>query len=159
MRVLCTRPNASDEISGVRFEKHEGGMVSVDIGDEQAAAFLEVGGYELVGDSGPDTAAVQAQADADAAAAAEREKAKHKEAADAAAKLQAEADAEAQRQAEAAAAANPPPPPAPSQAELDAGALAAAVAEAKGLGIDVKGNWKLARVTAEIGRAKASKTA
>ena len=48
-KVLCTLPNASDEISGVKFVSHAKGMLSEDISDDVAAAFLEVPGYELVG--------------------------------------------------------------------------------------------------------------
>ncbi len=29
-QVICTRQNASEEISGVKFEKHADGMISVD---------------------------------------------------------------------------------------------------------------------------------
>lgn len=46
-KVLCTRPNASEEISGVKFEPVEGGMLSEEISDEQAAAFTVIPGYEL----------------------------------------------------------------------------------------------------------------
>lgn len=49
-KVICTLPNASDEISGVKFTKHARGVVSEDISDEQAAAFLEIKGYEMEGD-------------------------------------------------------------------------------------------------------------
>ena len=89
-KVLCTLPNASDEISGVEFTEQSNGMLSAEISAEQAAAFCAVPGYALV----------EEQSEA--------------------------ADAE----------------------------LAAAVAEAKALGIEVKGNWKLARVSAEIARIK-----
>lgn len=46
-RVLCTRPNAAEEISGVKFEQVEGGMLSEEIDQETVDMFLEVGGYEV----------------------------------------------------------------------------------------------------------------
>lgn len=54
-KVLCTLPNASEEISGVKFEQREDGMLSEDISDEQAAAFVEIPGYALMiePDQGP----------------------------------------------------------------------------------------------------------
>lgn len=50
-KVICTLNNASDEINGVKFKKHPDGhgMVSEDIGDDQAAVFASIPGYELVG--------------------------------------------------------------------------------------------------------------
>lgn len=53
-KVLCTLPNASDEISGVKFVTHAKGMLSEDVADEVAAAFTTIPGYELVGAKGPD---------------------------------------------------------------------------------------------------------
>lgn len=59
-RVICTRPNASLNISGVAFEPTEDGMavISEEISDEQAENFLSIQGYAV------------AEEDADAAAAA-----------------------------------------------------------------------------------------
>lgn len=48
-KVLCTLPNASDEISGVKFSAHEKGMLSEDVSDDVAATFASIPGYELVG--------------------------------------------------------------------------------------------------------------
>lgn len=49
-RVLCKLPNASSSINGVSFVSHaDGGMVSADLSDEQAAAFAEIPGYSIVG--------------------------------------------------------------------------------------------------------------
>lgn len=145
-KVLCTRPNASDEISGIKFEQHERGMVSVDIDDEQAAAFLDVGGYESVG--ADDGKAAQAQADADT------EKAR---AAQAAADAQAKEQADAQRKADADQAKALADAAGKAKAEaalLEAQQHAALVEKAKALGVDVKGNWKEARLKAEIQRAE-----
>lgn len=50
VQVLCTRPNAAEEISGVKFEAVEGGMLSEEIDQDTADMFLEVGGYEIHGD-------------------------------------------------------------------------------------------------------------
>lgn len=47
-RVLCTLPNASDTINGVRFTADRGQMVSDEISDAQAAAFTAIPGYQLV---------------------------------------------------------------------------------------------------------------
>lgn len=67
-RVLCTRPNAAEEISGVNFTQHENGMLSEEISDDQAAAFCEIPGYDLVDDE----ASAAAKAAAKEAAAAEK---------------------------------------------------------------------------------------
>lgn len=48
-RVVCTRPNAAEEISGVKFEQIEGGMLSEEIDQETVDMFLEVGGYHVYG--------------------------------------------------------------------------------------------------------------
>lgn len=46
MRVLCTIPTASTNISGIAFARHATGhMVSEEISDEQAARFLNVEGF------------------------------------------------------------------------------------------------------------------
>lgn len=48
-KVLCTLPNASDRINGVKFTIIEGvGRVSDEIGAEAAELFLSIPGYELV---------------------------------------------------------------------------------------------------------------
>lgn len=49
-QVLCTRENASTLINDVKFTQTDTGMLSEDISDEVAANFLEVPGYELVGE-------------------------------------------------------------------------------------------------------------
>lgn len=93
--VLCTRVNASEEISGVKFKQVENGMLSEEISDEQAAEFVLVGGYELVGGGEPrkETKA--------------EEKARLKAEAKAKEEAEERAAAEAQAQAEAEAAAAP----------------------------------------------------
>lgn len=50
-KVLCTLPNASEEISGVKFVSHAKGMLSEEIDDEAAAVFASIPGYEIVGDT------------------------------------------------------------------------------------------------------------
>ena len=46
-RVICSRPNASDMISGVKFDLLEDGRrISVEIDDETAQMFLDVDGYD-----------------------------------------------------------------------------------------------------------------
>lgn len=58
-KVLCTLPNASEEIGGIKFEKHANGMLSEDVSDEQAARLASIPGYQLVGapskSTGPDS--------------------------------------------------------------------------------------------------------
>ena len=49
-QVICTLPNASEEISGVAFTAHEAGMISAEISDELAADFASIRGYQVVGD-------------------------------------------------------------------------------------------------------------
>jgi hypothetical protein len=46
-KVLCTLPNASDNINGVQFVTHADGMLSVDIDDDIAANFCQIPGYQL----------------------------------------------------------------------------------------------------------------
>lgn len=53
VRVLCTLPNAGDEISGVRFESCPEGKISEPISPEVGAAFLRVGGYQVVPEPQP----------------------------------------------------------------------------------------------------------
>lgn len=72
-KVLCTLPNASELISGVKFAPHaSGGMLSEDITDAQAEDFASIPGYELVG--APKAPATDPVADA-AKAAADAERA------------------------------------------------------------------------------------
>ncbi len=67
-KVLCTLPNASAEINGVKFEAHANGMLSEEVSDEVAAEFSAIPGYQAVGTKAqPD--ANKAPADADKAAA------------------------------------------------------------------------------------------
>lgn len=47
-KIKCTLPNASEEINGIKFAAEDGAMVSEDIGDDVAAGFLTIPGYELV---------------------------------------------------------------------------------------------------------------
>lgn len=53
-KVLCTLPNASEQISGVKFSAHEAGMLSEEVSDEVAAGFAAIPGYEVVGASKSD---------------------------------------------------------------------------------------------------------
>lgn len=52
-KLLCTLPNASEEISGIKFVSHAAGMLSEDVSDEQAAKFASIPGYEIVGATQP----------------------------------------------------------------------------------------------------------
>ncbi len=82
-KVLCTLPNASEEISGVKFVTHANGMLSEHVSEDVAEAFSAIPGYEIISvASDPVTttastaqaaaeAAERAQAEAEAAAAAE----------------------------------------------------------------------------------------
>ncbi|HEX7642009.1 MAG TPA: hypothetical protein VF472_07320 [Burkholderiaceae bacterium] len=44
-RVICTLPNASASINGVAFEPHELGVLSEEIEQDRADAFLRIDGY------------------------------------------------------------------------------------------------------------------
>lgn len=47
-RVICDLPNASDEINGVKFHPlTEGGMISDELSDDDAALFASIPGYAL----------------------------------------------------------------------------------------------------------------
>lgn len=47
-KILCKRQNASLLISGVRFEKGEGGMISEEVSQEVADRFSGITGYEII---------------------------------------------------------------------------------------------------------------
>lgn len=72
-KVLCTLPNASEEIRDVKFTAHEKGMLSEDISDEVAAVFASIPGYQIVGESTKPIISKVPDDDAKAAKAAERE--------------------------------------------------------------------------------------
>jgi hypothetical protein len=63
-RVICKLLNASEEISGVKFEPtiDGGAMVSEEISDEQAALFLRTAGYALADAPDAEMIALTAQA-------------------------------------------------------------------------------------------------
>ena len=46
-KVICTLPNASNLISGVKFIEHKLGMISEEIEDDVAQAFTQITGYVL----------------------------------------------------------------------------------------------------------------
>lgn len=47
-RVICDLPNASTEISGVKFHKlDDGGLISDEISQEQAELFASIPGYTI----------------------------------------------------------------------------------------------------------------
>lgn len=49
MFVICTLPNASDEINGIPFEDHEDGKISkVAVSAEVAEGFAQIDGYKVV---------------------------------------------------------------------------------------------------------------
>lgn len=53
MRVLCSLPNAADEINGVAFTRTDAGMLSADIDEATAAVFLRIPGYTKAADEPP----------------------------------------------------------------------------------------------------------
>lgn len=65
-KLLCTLPNASDEISGIKFVSHANGMLSEEVADDVAEMFATIPGYQVVG--GVDRAAEAAAAAAAKAA-------------------------------------------------------------------------------------------
>lgn len=130
-RVICGLPNASDEISGVKFHLLEDGRrISDELSEEQAGDFTSIEGYELDDDEvvrKPDPVAPEApkltraqqkaaekaaataaadQAAADQKAADDKAAADQAAADEAAANLKAEQDAEAEAAAAAKAAAD-----------------------------------------------------
>ena len=68
MRILCSIPNASTEISGVKFASAGGLMVSEDISEERAARFLSIEGFTEAPAIAPNVFRVQDQDDAGAQA-------------------------------------------------------------------------------------------
>jgi hypothetical protein len=53
-KILCTLPNASSLINGIRFERADHGMQSVeDLPDEVAAGLASIPGYQIVGVEAP----------------------------------------------------------------------------------------------------------
>ena len=48
-KVICTLPNASELISGVKFISHKDGMISEEVSEEVAATFTEIPGYVVAG--------------------------------------------------------------------------------------------------------------
>ncbi|WP_443698751.1 hypothetical protein, partial [Pseudomonas sp.] len=52
MRVICILPNASLEISGVKFERLEDGrLVSEEVEEQTAEMFASISGYSIADDS------------------------------------------------------------------------------------------------------------
>lgn len=102
MKVICTLPNASELISGVKF-KHvpDVGMVSADIDEETAEAFLEIPGYELAEAEKRAPKAVEKPATAPAPKQPTKAEKAAAEKAEAAEKAKAEAEAEEKAKAEA----------------------------------------------------------
>lgn len=56
MKVLCTLPNASENINGVKFSSTDDGMLSEDVSEEVAKRFSAIEGYSIV-----DTKSAKAQ--------------------------------------------------------------------------------------------------
>jgi hypothetical protein len=52
-KILCTLPNASAEISGVKFTPHNEAMLSEDVSQEVAESFASIDGYKVVQDELP----------------------------------------------------------------------------------------------------------
>lgn len=63
-KILCTLPNASEEISGVKFVAHEKGMLSEEVAADVAERFASIPGYEVVGATAPKAPPVQDDAKA-----------------------------------------------------------------------------------------------
>lgn len=62
-KVICTLPCASELISGVKFVKHKLGVISEEIEQDVADAFLQITGYVLAGKK-QDSASAPAASDA-----------------------------------------------------------------------------------------------
>ena len=57
VRILCTRPNASECINGLSFAAVADGMLSVPVDRETAAMFDSVPGYRIVAAESPASSA------------------------------------------------------------------------------------------------------
>lgn len=66
-KVICTLRNASNEINGVKFEEHEGRLLSEEISEDMAAKFAAIPGYELMVEEEKPKATAKAAAPAKAA--------------------------------------------------------------------------------------------
>lgn len=55
-QVICSLPNASKLINGVKFVEHEAGMISEEIEDEVAAVFAGINGYVIAGEKAAESA-------------------------------------------------------------------------------------------------------
>lgn len=62
MRVICTLPNAAEEINGVPFERTESGMLSGDLPDVESERFLAIPGYAAVESERPQNGARRTRA-------------------------------------------------------------------------------------------------
>lgn len=65
-KVICSLPNASTLINGVKFVEHEAGVISEEISDEAAAAFASIKGYVLEGVQAVDEELAELRAKAEA---------------------------------------------------------------------------------------------
>jgi len=70
MKITCTRPNASEEINGIAFERQkDGSVVATGVSADDAALFADFEGFAVEDEKepavvNPPVDAVQAQADA-----------------------------------------------------------------------------------------------
>lgn len=46
-KVICTLPNASESINGIKFVSHKQGMISEDVSEEEAKSLTSIPGYHL----------------------------------------------------------------------------------------------------------------
>lgn len=65
-QVICTLPNASNLINGVKFIEHEAGVISEEISDEAAAVFASIKGYIIAGEKAVDEELVELREKAEA---------------------------------------------------------------------------------------------
>lgn len=65
-QVICSLPNASTLINGVKFIEHEAGVISEEISDEAAAEFARIKGYVIAGEKAVDDELVKLREDAKA---------------------------------------------------------------------------------------------
>ncbi|MGH3850417.1 MAG: hypothetical protein ACRDRT_12070 [Pseudonocardiaceae bacterium] len=65
-QVICTLPNASSLINGVKFIEHEAGVISEEIDDEAAAVFASIKGYIIAGEKAVDEELIKLREDAEA---------------------------------------------------------------------------------------------
>ncbi len=54
-KIICSLPNASEEINGIAFEEDKGDMVAINVPADKAERFANIQGYEVIPQQGKGT--------------------------------------------------------------------------------------------------------